>query len=71
MPRTIDLRQPLDTDRLVRPGEFASRLGVSLVTLWRMRRRGEVPPPRRISPGCVAWPSRDVAAVLASIGGAR
>jgi predicted DNA-binding transcriptional regulator AlpA len=34
--------------------ELASRWGVSPVTLWRMRTRGELPRPERISPGRVA-----------------
>jgi predicted DNA-binding transcriptional regulator AlpA len=34
--------------------EIATRWGLSLTTIWRMRRRGDLPPAERISPGRVA-----------------
>lgn len=46
---------PTDTDRILRPRRLAEHLGVSLTTLWRMRQRGELPRPIRISAGAVGW----------------
>ena len=46
--------QPL-LDRIIRPRELESVLSVSQATLWRMRRRGELPQPLRISAGAVGW----------------
>ena len=43
------------TDRILRPAELAERLSVSRATLWRMRRRKEIPEPLRISRGGVGW----------------
>jgi prophage regulatory protein len=43
------------SDRIVRPAEVAEALGVSKVTLWRMRRRGDLPAPLRISANAVGW----------------
>ncbi len=51
----------IDVSRIVRPRELAERLGVSLATIWRMRRRGEFPEPVRISPGCCGWSERTLA----------
>lgn len=35
--------------------------GLSLTTLWRLRRRGELAEPVRLSPGRVAWREADIA----------
>ena len=35
--------------------EVADLTGLSEMTLWRMRRRGEMPEPVRLSPGRIAW----------------
>lgn len=42
-------------DRIVRPAEACHILGVSRPTLWRMQKRGEIPPPLQISKGAVGW----------------
>jgi prophage regulatory protein len=42
-------------DRILRPRELASYVGLSLATLWRLRRSGSLPEPIRLSPGCVGW----------------
>ena len=47
-------------DRILRPRELAERIGLSLTTLWRLRRRGELPEPLRLSPGCVGWRASDI-----------
>lgn len=40
----------------LRPRALAARWGnVAASTLWRMRQRGELPEPTRLSPGIVAW----------------
>jgi predicted DNA-binding transcriptional regulator AlpA len=41
--------------KIVRPAELAESLSVSKVTLWRMQKRGELPPKRQISSGVVGW----------------
>lgn len=48
------------SDRILRPRELADRIGLSLATLWRLRRRGDLPEPIRLSPGCVGWRSSDI-----------
>lgn len=40
----------------VSQAELARLTGVSVPTLWRMRRRGDLPAPVQLSPGRVAWP---------------
>jgi len=42
-------------DRFLRPRALADFTGLSLATLWRMRRRGDLPEPVRLSPGAVGW----------------
>ena len=42
-------------DRILRPRELASYVGLSLATLWRLRRAGSLPEPIRLSPNCVGW----------------
>ena len=53
-------------DRILRPRELADRVGLSLATLWRLRRRGDLPEPIRLSPGCVGWRTSDIEAWLAA-----
>ena len=52
------------SDRILRPRELADRIGLSLATLWRLRRRGDLPEPIRLSPGCVGWRTSDIEAWL-------
>jgi predicted DNA-binding transcriptional regulator AlpA len=54
------------TDSIIRPRALADRLGLSLATLWRLRRRGDLPEPIRLSPGCVGWRTSDIEAWLAA-----
>jgi len=42
-------------DRIVRPRELPGHIGLSLPTIWRLRRRGDFPEPIKLSPGCVGW----------------
>jgi prophage regulatory protein len=53
-------------DRIIRPRELAARIGLSLATIWRLRRRGDLPDPIRLSPGCVGWRTSDIEAWLAN-----
>jgi prophage regulatory protein len=46
--------------RVLRPAEVARRTGLSIPTLWRMRRDGKFPQPFRLSKGAVAWLEADV-----------
>jgi prophage regulatory protein len=54
------------SNRIIRPRELAERIGLSLATIWRLRRRGDLPDPIRLSPGCVGWRISDIDAWLAS-----
>ncbi len=47
-------------DRILRPRALSNKLDLSLATLWRLRRRGDLPEPIRLSPGCVGWRSSDI-----------
>jgi predicted DNA-binding transcriptional regulator AlpA len=43
--------------RYISAAELRARLGgISEATLWRMRRRGEIPDSIRLSPGRIGWP---------------
>jgi prophage regulatory protein len=41
--------------RLISPRQLRDITGLSDPTLWRMRRRGDLPQPIQLSPGRVAW----------------
>lgn len=41
--------------RYLSPRELIALTGLSDTTLWRMRQRGDLPEPVRLSPGRVAW----------------
>jgi predicted DNA-binding transcriptional regulator AlpA len=41
--------------QVIRPRQLAANLGVSTVTLWRMRQRRELPEPIVISSGAKGW----------------
>lgn len=56
----------LNLDQIIRPRELANRIGLSLATIWRLRQRGDLPEPLRLSPGCVGWRASDIQAWLAS-----
>ncbi len=45
---------------IIRPSELAEILSVSPVTIWRMEKRGELPPRKRISARCVGWLEDDI-----------
>ncbi len=42
-------------DRILRPRELAGYVGLSLATLWRLRRTQSLPEPIRLSKNCVGW----------------
>jgi prophage regulatory protein len=50
--------------QILRPREVAERLGLSVTTVWRLRKRGELPPPIRVSPGAVGWRADEIDAWL-------
>lgn len=56
----------ISSDRILRPRQLADRIGLSLATLWRLRRRGDLPEPIRLSPGACGWRSSDIDAWLAA-----
>ena len=53
-------------DRILRPRELAGYVGLSLATLWRLRRTGALPEPIRLSANCVGWRVSVVDAWLAT-----
>ncbi|HAM42196.1 MAG TPA: AlpA family transcriptional regulator [Candidatus Omnitrophica bacterium] len=52
--------------RYLRPREVCAILSISLPTLWRLRKRGDLPPATRVSPGCIAWREDVIADYLRS-----
>jgi prophage regulatory protein len=48
--------------RLLRASVVADRVGLSIPTLWRLRRAGNFPQPIRLSPGAVAFRESDIEA---------
>jgi prophage regulatory protein len=55
---------------ILSPKQLTEQIGLSPATLWRMRQRGELPEPIRLSPGRVGWRTSDIEAWLASRAGA-
>ena len=51
--------------RPCRAPEAAATLHVSLSTLWRLVRTGQLPRPFRLSERCVGWDAADLEAYLA------
>jgi len=49
-----------NTISIIRPGELAELLSVSKVTIWRMEKRGDLPPRKRISRTLVGWIEKDI-----------
>ena len=54
---------------LYSPDKVCALIGLSEVTLWRMRQRGEFPRPVLIGGRKIAWPKHVVDAWLASLEG--
>jgi predicted DNA-binding transcriptional regulator AlpA len=48
------------TIKIIRPSELAEALSVSTVTVWRMEKRGDLPPRRKISQGTSGWLESDL-----------
>ena len=40
---------------IIRYGDLAEELGVSKSTIWRWRRKGEMPSPLSLGPRVIAW----------------
>lgn len=47
--------------QIIRPDQLAKLLGVSKMTLYRMEKRGELPPRFRISKRAVGWTKESIA----------
>lgn len=45
---------------IIRPSQLAEILSVSPVTIWRMEKRGELPPRKKLSGRCVGWLESDI-----------
>lgn len=48
-------RRRENTVRILRIDEVAERIGLSRSTIWRLERRQEFPPRRRLGPNAVGW----------------
>ena len=46
--------------KILRTNELAELLSVSKPTLWRMQKRGDLPPKIKLSPRCVGWKEDDI-----------
>lgn len=46
--------------KFIRPAELAEMISVSKSTLWRMEKKGELPPRRQLSKRCVGWVESDI-----------
>ncbi len=51
--------------RILSPRELGELTGLAPATIWRMRRRGELPEPIRLSPHRVGWREDTIADWLA------
>ena len=46
--------------RFIRPKELSKKLSVSIPTLWRMEKSGQLPPKRKIGKRAVGWLDTDI-----------
>lgn len=53
-------------NHIIRPDQLAEKLQISKPTLWRMEKRGELPPKVKISSRACGWMSEDIDAWLES-----
>lgn len=54
------LKQPPMQKLIYRPADLAEVLGVGRTTIYRMEKRGELPPRRKISSGTRGWPRDEI-----------
>ena len=47
-------------NRIVRPRELAKKLSISIATLYRMKKAGELPPQVKIHERAVGWKVSDI-----------
>lgn len=45
--------------------------GVSRTTLWRMWKRGDLPPPVRVTKGLAMWPEEEIENLISAVRAAR
>lgn len=57
--------------RIVSPRQLMDLTGLSAATLWRLRKRGELPNPIQLSPGRVGWRSDEITTWINSRSGAK
>lgn len=56
----------MDFDKVISPKETASILGVSVTTLWRLRREQSFPPAIRLSARRIGWKISTIRAYMDS-----
>jgi prophage regulatory protein len=56
---------------ILSPRAVEQTVSLDATTIWRLRKRGDFPEPIRLSPGRVGYRRADIAAWIASRGGAR
>jgi prophage regulatory protein len=48
------------TIQIIRPGELAEILNLSTVTIWRMEKRGDLPPRKKIGKRSTGWTQKQI-----------
>lgn len=46
--------------KIIRPKELSKLLGISVVSIWRLEKRGELPPRIKLSQRAVGWLESDI-----------
>ena len=49
-----------------RAKDLAGALGISKTTLWRLWKRGILPPPTKLGRGIAGWPASEIEVLIAS-----
>lgn len=52
--------------KIIRPSELAEKLGVSIQTIWRMEKRGDLPQRVQLSKRAVGWRSDEIDSFIES-----
>lgn len=50
----------MNCDRILRPADLCEITGLSLNTVKRLRRRGDLPTPLQLAPRAIGWPESTV-----------
>ncbi len=50
----------MSTNRYLSARAVAERYDIGLATVWRWTKRGNLPQPRKLSPGCTRWSAAEL-----------